>query len=187
MSQAGGTSSSSGPLPPVVATSYVTDNGTAVPSLNVLDIFGGETIADTDNGIATFGGFPETANSFEIDIRLTNRSTDVTKTEDATPVSFIVYTPVDTSSTTFRLFLTGYDTNGNAIGGEQIGLALKTGGVATIIGTNDTFDESSPALNTADWKVDSSGGTLIITLTGVAATTIFWRTLFEYITQGLGS
>ena len=38
MSQAGIISTSSGPVPPVVATSYVTDFGTAIPVANILNV-----------------------------------------------------------------------------------------------------------------------------------------------------
>jgi hypothetical protein len=52
MSQSGLLNTSSGPVPPSVAQSYVTDSGTAVPALNILNVLGGEGI-DTSGSVAT--------------------------------------------------------------------------------------------------------------------------------------
>jgi len=39
----------SGPVPPSVATSYVTDNGTAIPAANILNVNGGPGISTSAN------------------------------------------------------------------------------------------------------------------------------------------
>lgn len=51
MSQAGPLNDQgSGPLPPEVATEYVTNNGIAVPALNVLNVLGDGTVTTTGSG-----------------------------------------------------------------------------------------------------------------------------------------
>lgn len=50
MSQAGEISATSGPVPPTVATSYVTDNGIAIPALNILNVLGGVGASTVGSG-----------------------------------------------------------------------------------------------------------------------------------------
>lgn len=62
MSQSGLLNTTSGPMPPAVATSYVTDSGTAIPVANILNVLGGEGIDTTGSGnTVTISGEDATA------------------------------------------------------------------------------------------------------------------------------
>lgn len=62
MSQSGLLNTTSGPVPPTVATSYTTDSGVAVPAANNLNIFGGEGIDTSGSGsTVTISGEDATA------------------------------------------------------------------------------------------------------------------------------
>ena len=58
MSQAGEINTAAGPVPPTVATSYVTNSGTATPASNVLNVTG-------SNGVSTSGS-GNTVNIFQL-------------------------------------------------------------------------------------------------------------------------
>lgn len=170
----------SGMLPPAVPTSFVTDvHSPAISVANVLNVVGGITTTNNTKGIQTdgsSGGNTET-------IQLTNRANVTATTSDGAgqTQNVILMTPTNNTSISFRILITAYDAVDNtAIGGEQIGLARTTANVVTIVGTNDTFDESDVSLNTSDWNVIGSGANLVMQFIGVAGKTIVWRSLFEY-------
>lgn len=50
MSQAGILSTTSGPVPPEVATTYTTDSGNAIPALNILNVLGGSGVSTSGAG-----------------------------------------------------------------------------------------------------------------------------------------
>lgn len=166
--------------PPTVATSYTTDvNSPAVPALNVLQVIGNDTITNDDDGVYTDGS----SGGNTLTVFLSNRTSASLTTSDGAgqTQTAVLMTPTNATSLTFRMYLTAYDTiNNEAIGGEQVGLARKSGGVAAVVGTNDTFDEYDAALAANDWEVQASGGNLILSVTGIAGRTINWKAIFQY-------
>lgn len=172
-------SMASGPVPPDVPTTFVTDSGNAVPVANILNVLGNDTISNDTDGITTTGA----ANT--LTILLTNRISVTVTTSDGGGQTQTVnlMTPSNNTSISFRFLVTGYDSASNeTAGGELIGLARAAGGTLSVIGTNDTFDESDAGLNAVDWDVvDTASPILQATFTGVAGRSIVWRGLFEYI------
>lgn len=170
---------SSGPVPPSVATTYVTDvNSPAVPAANILNVLGADTTANNDNGIRTDGS----SGSNTLTVQLTNRATGAVTTANATPTAIITL-PLAASGTvysvtgtvTVRVPATG------AGASYDFSSAMKTdGATATEIGSEypTTFEDAS--LATADITVSASGNNFVLSVIGVAATTINWDAYLTY-------
>lgn len=165
-------------LPPVVATSYVTDDGTAIPAANVLNVNGLDSIENDTDGIITRAD-PNLSNNLQV--ILSNRISVTATTVGATNQLVTLMTPTSATAVTFRTLITAYDAvNDEATGGELLGLARALAGTATVVGTNDAFDEADVALGTADWDVVATGANLQVSFTGVAGRTLIWHALFDY-------
>lgn len=188
MSQAGDISQRTGPVPPIVATSYTTDvrdntttsPGTAIPAANNLNILGRDTTQNNVYGIRSDADANNSANCY---LELTNRAHLTASTVGAATDVQTIFTPTASTSLTFTMTLTAYDSAGNlALGGEQIGLIrVSGGGAVTVIGTNDTFDEYDAALGANDWEVTTNGTVIQLSVTGVAGHNLNWSAVFTYI------
>lgn len=179
MSQAGGTSSSSGPIPPTVATTYVTDvNSPAVPAANILNVFGGDTTANDNEGIRTDGS----SGSNTLTVQLTNRLKGTVTTIDATPTTIITFALGATPGVyTFNGDFTAFDVTDTAGASYSVVSGIRTTGAAAIeIGTQFDTNFEEAAMAAADVDVTVSGNNVIFQVTGIAAKTIDWDALFTY-------
>lgn len=178
MSQVYKNSGSSGPVPPTVATSYVTDSGIAIPAANVLNVLTSDTTVNDDDGIISTGS----ANT--VTVLLTNRAKVTATTSDGggQTQTVTIFTPLVSSAITFVVSVTGYDSANNEVaGGELVGIGRRSaGGVTVVVGTNDTFDETDSGLMASDWDIVTNGTAIQAQFVGVAGRTINWSAVLIY-------
>ena len=167
---------SSGPIPPVIPTSFVTDSGTAVPAANILNILTNDTSSQNDNGIQDTGA------GNTVTIFLTNRSTGLVTTADAT-LTTIITLPLGAVAGTFYVYgnVQAFDAATPSSGAYSYSGGFRTDGVtATELGTEVHDEFEDPALVTSDIFISASGNNVILQVQGVAATSINWGALLEY-------
>jgi hypothetical protein len=171
VSQGGELNSAGLPVPPTVATSYVTDAGTAVPVANVLNVVtpGGGT-----QGIAT------SAAGNTITITVAEKSvTGTVETIGAVTLPIITF-PLGAipGVYTFDALVSGFaDAGPNSplgAGFTIVGAVRTTGAAGVLIPTQvpDHFEEGDMMASSALFAV--SGNNLLLNVTGVAAYTIDW-------------
>lgn len=168
--------SASGPVPPSVATSYVTDSGTAIPVANILNVLGNDSTSDNDNGISTTGS------GNTVTAVLSNRLQGSVTTVGATTSTIISFNLGATpASYMFELYLTGFESvTPTATGYWFITTARTTGAAATVVGTNEDFIEDA-ALGASDVGATAAGNVVSFTVTGVAGLTINWKAVGYYV------
>lgn len=169
----------SGPVPPTVATSFVTDtNSPAVPAGNILDIFGDDTTTNNTNGLFTDGS----SGSNVITIFLSNRLQGTATTADATPTTIITF-PLGATPATYLLDteIAAFSSSIPAGATYNIFGGVRTdGATATLIGTPDKIINEEAGLAAANVTMTVSGNNAIIQVTGIASS-VNWRALSTYI------
>lgn len=173
---------SSGPIPPIIPTSFQTQNGTGVPAANILIVNGFDSTENNDNGIITKGGVVGTGTSNEVDIVLTNRATGTITTINATPTVVLTF-PLGAVPGVyyFNGDIAAFDVTDTAGGAYSFTSAARTTGLAGIeIGTEfkDVLEEA--AMAASDIAVSVSANNFIVTVTGIAAKTINWNAFLTY-------
>ncbi len=169
----------SGPVPPTVAQSYVTDvNSPAIPAANVLDVFGGSVSTNNNNGVQTDGS----SGSNVLTVQLTNRITGSVTTTNATPTTIASFSLGATPAVfVFDIQISSFNvTDVNGDGYFISGSARTDGATAVLCGTPDKI-VNEEVVDTADANMVISGNNVIIQATGIAGKTHRWRTVATYV------
>jgi hypothetical protein len=174
-----------GALPPVVPTSFVTQDGTAIPAANVLIVKAFDSNENNDNGIITKGGVAGTGTVNEVDVVITNRITGSVTTVGLTTSTLITFTPSVIGTYSFEMRIAAYNTTSSLGAGASIFGAIRFDGVNTNV--CDLFDEinnDEGAMSATDISVTSAGANMLLQVTGYAAQTINWSAVGLYTFVG---
>lgn len=173
MSQAG--QLVSGNTPPAVPTSFVTDNGTAIPAANILNVLGGP-------GVQTSAD-PNLSNNLFVNLQ--NSFVDQAQTIGAVTADITTFPLTAAGTYTIESRLAAWESTGpNGAGFAINGVVRSNGVTATLIGDSDGFFHSDTALNDADVNIVVSGNNAIVRVTGVAGLTINWGAFTVYVFRG---
>lgn len=185
MSQAGIINTTSGPVPPVVPTSFVTQDGTAVPAANILLVNGFDSTENNDNGIITKGGVVGTGTANEVDVVITNRVSGTNSTVGAASATIATFTPTAVGTYAFEFRISVYNTTSLLGAGYSIFGAIRFDGANSNV--CDIFDEiinEEGAMTNLDIAVSVAGANVLVTGTGYAAQTINWAAVGLYTFVG---
>ncbi len=171
----------SGPVPPSVPTSFVTDvNSPAIPAANVLNEIGGSVTTNNVHGIQTDGS----SGSNTLTVQLTNRLTGSVTTVGAVTSPIITFPLGGVAGTyTIQVQVAGYENTGpSSTSYFEFICAATTGAAARIVsaGDSDEICLEDAALNPSDILITASGNSVVISALGVVGLTIDWTAVGTY-------
>jgi hypothetical protein len=169
---------SSGPIPPNIPTSFVTDAGTVVPSGNTVNINGGSTTANTANGIEVIAN-PNGSNN-EV-VQLTNRYHQASTTIGSGSSTVTILSGLAAGTYVLDMSAGAYATSGGpaANGYTIVGAVTSNGVTATLLPNQqkDSFEQNVGANAT----MGVSGNSITVTFTGVTGINFDWSVVGTYM------
>lgn len=189
MSQIYKTLTSGGPIPPVIPTSFVTQNGTAVPAANILIVNANDSTENNANGIITKGGIVGTGTANEVDVVITNRIQGTTTTVGVATSAIITFIPAIIGTYAIECRVAAYNTTSSEGAGYSIfGTARFDGVNSNLCGTPDKIvnEEGTMAAPPpgANCTMTVSGANILINGVGYAGQTINWSAVGLYTFVG---
>lgn len=170
----------SGPVPPAVPTSFVTDvNSPSVPIANIENVFGGFVSTDDSDGIQTDGS----SGSNTITIQLTNRLRGTGTTVGATTADLVTFALGATPGTyIIDANFVGFEPTTPAGAGYSLFGTVRTdGATASLVGTPDIIKNEDVALLPGDVALVVSGNNAILRVTGTVGLTVRWVVVATYV------
>lgn len=175
---------SDGPIPPNIPTSFITQDGTAVPAANVLIVNGTDSSENNDNGIISKGGVVGTGTSNEVDIVITNRITGTaTTTDNITPQTLTTFSLGATPATyLLEIRIIAYNVTDALSAGYTSTSTIRTTGVSgSEISANPGIVSEEGTMTGVVVQNQISGNNVETIVTGLSGKTIHWKALTTYI------
>lgn len=173
-------SAASGPVPPTVPTSFVTDvNSPAIPAANILNEVGGFTSNNNANGIQTDGS----SGGNTLTVQLTNRIAGTVSTSGNVTSTIITFAlPATPGVYFFNTDIVAFCSSVPSGAGFSTYTTIQTDGVtATVIDDTDAITHKSISLAFTNAFMDVSGNNALVKVTGANLLNINWNAVGTYI------
>lgn len=174
-------SSASGPVPPAVPTSFVTDiNSPAIPAANILNVLGNDTTVNSVNGIETSGS----SGGNTLTVLLTNRLQGTVTTVGAATGVIISFTPAAIGTYSIEARVAAYNTTSSLGAGYSMFSAIRFDGVnSTLCDTPDKIVNEEGTMSSSNCTITTSGADIHINGVGYLGQTINWSAvgLYTYV------
>ena len=172
-------------MTPVVATSFVTDSGTAVPALNILLVNGLDSEENNSNGIITKGGVAGTGTVNEVDVILTNRIQGTNNSVAGSTVVLITFTPPTAGTYSIEVRVAAHNTSSTLGAGYSLFGGVRFDGANSFLcGTPDRIVNEEGAMSAANLTMTVSGADIVISGVSYGAENINWSAVGLYTFVG---